>query len=66
MMAKVDVNGENAAPLYKYLTSKETNPKFGGEIKWNFEKFLFNRDGTAGRPLRAEGEAGCAGSRRGD
>ena len=45
LMAKVDVNGENAAPLYKYLTSKEENPKFGGKITWNFEKFLFNRDG---------------------
>src|SRR5436190_6175883 len=45
MMAKVDVNGENAVPLYKYLTSKETDPKFAGKITWNFEKFLFNRDG---------------------
>jgi glutathione peroxidase len=45
MMAKVDVNGENAAPLYKYLTSEETNPEHGGKIKWNFEKFLFDRDG---------------------
>lgn len=45
MMGKVDVNGEKATPLYKWLTSKETNPKFAGPIKWNFEKFLFNRDG---------------------
>jgi glutathione peroxidase len=45
MLSKVDVNGENAAPLYKYLTSKETDPKFAGRITWNFEKFLFNRDG---------------------
>jgi glutathione peroxidase len=45
MMAKVDVNGENAAPLYKYLTSKETDPKFPGDIKWNFEKFVFSKDG---------------------
>jgi glutathione peroxidase len=45
MLAKVDVNGDNAAPLYKYLTSEETNPKFGGKISWNFEKFLFNRQG---------------------
>jgi glutathione peroxidase len=27
------------------LTSKETNPKYSGKITWNFEKFLFNRDG---------------------
>lgn len=45
LMAKVDVNGEDAAPLYKYLTSEETNPEHGGKIKWNFEKFLFDRDG---------------------
>jgi glutathione peroxidase len=44
-MAKVDVNGPDAAPLYKQLTSKETNPQFGGDIRWNFEKFLFNRQG---------------------
>jgi len=45
LMAKVDVNGDDAVPLYKYLTSKETDPKFAGKIPWNFEKFLFNRDG---------------------
>ena len=45
LLGKVDVNGPNAAPLYKYLTSKETNPEFSGKITWNFEKFLFNRDG---------------------
>jgi glutathione peroxidase len=44
-LAKVDVNGPNAAPLYKYLTSKETNPEYSGKISWNFEKFLFDRDG---------------------
>jgi glutathione peroxidase len=45
MLAKVDVNGENACELYKFLTSKEKNPKFAGNIKWNFEKFLFDRQG---------------------
>ena len=45
MLAKVDVNGDGACPLYKHLTSKETNPKFGGPITWNFEKFLFSRRG---------------------
>jgi glutathione peroxidase len=45
MMAKVDVNGEKAAPLYKYLTSEKTDPKFAGDIKWNFEKFVFDREG---------------------
>jgi glutathione peroxidase len=45
LLAKVDVNGPKAAPLYKQLTSMESNPEFGGEITWNFEKFLFDRDG---------------------
>jgi glutathione peroxidase len=46
MMAKVDVNGDDATPLYKKLTAKETDPEFPGKITWNFEKFLFDRDGN--------------------
>lgn len=46
MMAKVDVNGSGACDLYKFLTSKEKNSKFGGKIRWNFEKFLVSRDGV--------------------
>ena len=47
MLAKVTVKpGPAQAPLYKFLTSKETNPKFAGPIRWNFEKFLIARDGT--------------------
>ncbi len=45
MFSKIDVNGEKAAPLYKFLTGAETNPKFAGKIGWNFEKFLIGRDG---------------------
>ena len=46
MLSKVIVKaGIHQAPLYKYLTSKETNPKLGGDIKWNFTKFLIARDG---------------------
>lgn len=45
MMAKVVVKGKDKTPLYKFLTDKETNPKFGGEIGWNFEKFLIGRNG---------------------
>ena len=45
MLAKVDVNGEQACPLYKYLTSERTNGELAGEISWNFEKFLFDRRG---------------------
>ena len=46
MLSKVDVNGDDACPLYKFLTSKESDPKFGGPITWNFEKFLFDRHGN--------------------
>jgi glutathione peroxidase len=45
MLSKVDVNGDDACPLYKSLTSKESDPKFAGKINWNFEKFLFDRKG---------------------
>jgi len=45
MLAKTKVNGKDACDLYKFLTSKETNPKFAGKIGWNFEKFLISRDG---------------------
>jgi glutathione peroxidase len=46
MMSKVVVKGDGICTLYKHLTSKETNPKFGGDIGWNFEKFLIGRDGS--------------------
>lgn len=46
MMSKIVVKGQGIDPLYNYLTSKETNPKFAGPITWNFEKFLIGRDGT--------------------
>jgi glutathione peroxidase len=42
MLAKVSVKGADKAPLYEYLTSTG-----GGEIKWNFTKFLIARDGKA-------------------
>ena len=45
MMSKVVVKGDGITPLYKFLTDKETNPKFAGEITWNFEKFLINKKG---------------------
>lgn len=45
MFSKIEVKGENAAPLYQYLTSKEAQPAGSGEISWNFEKFLLDRDG---------------------
>ena len=46
MFSKVVVKGEGQCPLYKFLTSAETDPKFPGDIKWNFEKFLIDRNGN--------------------
>ena len=46
MFSKVDVNGEGACDLYKYLTQLDTQPKGAGDIGWNFEKFLIGRDGN--------------------
>ncbi len=45
MMAKVSVLGADKAPLYGFLTDKAINPQIGGDIKWNFTKFLFDRNG---------------------
>ena len=45
MLGKVVVKGDGIAPLYAFLTEKTTNPKFAGEIGWNFEKFLVGKSG---------------------
>jgi len=45
MFSKIDVNGENAHPLYKYLKS-ELGSIFGSKIKWNFTKFLVDSSGN--------------------
>ncbi|MCE9544409.1 MAG: glutathione peroxidase [Planctomycetia bacterium] len=45
MFSKIEVNGEGADPLYKYLTALQTKPVGPGKISWNFEKFLINRQG---------------------
>ena len=45
MMAKVSVKGDDKTPLYQFLTDKTANPSTGGEIQWNFTKFLIGPDG---------------------
>ncbi|PNX78606.1 glutathione peroxidase [Trifolium pratense] len=42
---KVDVNGDTAAPIYKYLKSSKGG-LFGDGIKWNFAKFLVDKNGN--------------------
>jgi glutathione peroxidase len=46
MMSKVFVRANPRLPLYEYLTDERQNPKTGGEIRWNFTKFLIGRDGA--------------------
>jgi glutathione peroxidase len=43
--AKIEVNGANADPLYKFL-KKEQSSVLGSKIKWNFTKFLVDRQGN--------------------
>jgi len=45
MFSKISVAGNDKAPLYQFLTDKTANPKTGGEIPWNFTKYLVDRDG---------------------
>lgn len=45
LMKKIEVNGDGAHPIYKYLKG-EAKGVLGSAIKWNFTKFLINRDGT--------------------
>ncbi len=42
---KVDVNGDTASPLFRYL-QKAKKGTFGNKIKWNFTKFLIDREGN--------------------
>ena len=46
LFSKVDVNGEDAAPLYKYLKAEKPGLLGSEAIKWNFTKFLVDREGN--------------------
>jgi len=45
LMAKIDVNGPSAAPLYEWMKSEAPGLMGSKSIKWNFTKFLIDRDG---------------------
>lgn len=45
MYAKISVKGDDQAPLYRHLTDKREYPATGGEVRWNFTKFLVGKDG---------------------
>ena len=54
MFSKVAVKGPDKVPLFKELTDEKTDPKFPGEIKWNFEKFLISRSGEIVQRFRSK------------
>ena len=45
MMSKIDVVGDNKAPIYKWLTEKAENGKLDAEVQWNFQKFMIDENG---------------------
>jgi len=53
MFSKVVVKGEGIVPFYKYLTDKNTDPKFAGDIDWNFAKFVIDRKGEIAARFKA-------------
>ena len=46
MMSKIKVTGDEMAPIYKFLTDKAINGKKSSSVKWNFQKYIINEDGT--------------------
>ena len=46
MFSKLDVNGSGRHPIYAWLTSQSTEPDGPGDIKWNFAKFVLDRNGN--------------------
>ena len=45
MFAKLEVNGDDAAPLYQFLRAAQPNPDGTTDVTWNFTKFLVAKDG---------------------
>jgi glutathione peroxidase len=56
LFSKIVVKGAGIHPLYQFLTSPETDPKFAGPIRWNFNKFLVNRKGEVIARFASEDE----------
>lgn len=46
MMEKISVKGDDMAPLYQWLTEKRLNGVMDSKVKWNFQKYMINEDGT--------------------
>lgn len=46
MMEKISVKGDDMAPLYQWLTEKQQNGVMDSKVKWNFQKYMINEDGS--------------------
>ena len=46
LFEKIEVNGKNAHPIFKFLKSRLTGGLFGSKIKWNFTKFVMDSKGV--------------------
>lgn len=46
MMSKISVKGDDIAPVYSWLTSKEENGVMDAPVKWNFQKFMIDENGN--------------------
>ena len=46
MFAKIEVNGDGAAPLYQWLRTEQPGEGDSSDVTWNFEKFLVDRTGA--------------------
>ena len=46
LFSKIDVNGDDAADLYKWLKAEQADEDGNADIQWNFTKFLVDRSGT--------------------
>lgn len=54
MMEKISVKGDDTHPLYQFLTHKDKNGLEDNEVKWNFQKYLINEDGTLAKVIGPE------------
>lgn len=52
MMAKISVKGDDMAPLYKWLTTKELNGVEKSSVKWNFQKYLIDEEGNLNHVIK--------------
>lgn len=52
MFSKISVKGDDQHPLYKFLTTKDLNGVLDAEMKWNFQKFLIDREGKVVRVIK--------------